>query len=165
VLFRVERAIAVLGAIVWLLVFSVLTVVELLTLLWLADGEPSGHGFLALIVAPMAYLAMPVMLVLNRVPAGLRGSLSEQAASGKGRQVAKDLAKQTGGALDRLTDRLAEENPGKKNIHVGPSQFLKLMKQELAESRSGQSLEQDAGHTLEPDSASDSDLDGTDGVK
>jgi hypothetical protein len=184
VLFRVERAIAVLGAIVWLLVFSVLTVVELLTLLWLADGEPSGHGdlaafalwsigvgFLALIVAPMAYLAMPVMLALDLVPAGLRGSLAEQAASGKGRQVAKDLAKETGGALDRLADRLAEENPGKKNIHVSPSQFVKLIKQELAESRSGQSLERDAGHPLEPDSASDtgsdsdSISDGTDGVK
>jgi hypothetical protein len=178
VLFRVERAIAVLGAIVWLLVFSVLTVVELLTLLWLADGEPSGHGvlaafalwsigvgFLALIVAPMAYLAMPVMLAFDMVPAGLRGSLAEQAASGKGRQVAKDLAKETGGALDRLTGRLVEENPGKKNIHVSPGQFVKLMKQELAESRSGQSLEQDTGHPLEPDSASDSDSDGMDGVK
>ena len=164
-LYRVERAIAVLGAVVWLLVFSVLTVVELLTLLWLADGEPPGHGvlaglalwsigvgFLALIVAPMAYLALPVMLVLDLVPAGLRGSLTEQAASGKGRQVAKDLAKETGGALDRLADHLTEENPGKKNIRVGPGQFVKLMKQELAESGSGESQVREPEQKTEPGS-------------
>jgi hypothetical protein len=180
--FRIERAIAVLGAVVWLLVFGVLTVVELLTLLWLADGEPVGHGdlaafalwsigigFLALIVAPMIYLAVPVMLVLDLIPAGLRGSLTEQAASGKGKKVAKDLAKETGDALTRLGDRLAEENPGKTHIQVGAREFLKLMKRELAESRSGQSPEQDADHALEPDSTSDSKSDsasdGTDGVK
>jgi hypothetical protein len=179
-LFRIERAIAVIGAIVWLLVFSVLAVVELLTLLWLADGDPSGHGalaafalwsigvgFVALIVAPMAYLAMPVLLVLDMVPAGLRRSLTEQAASGKGRQVAKELATETGGAFDRVTGHLIEENPGKKNIHLGPRHFVQLMKQELAESRSEQSPEQDEDRTREPGSAPDSDpgSDGADGVK
>jgi hypothetical protein len=170
--FRVERAIAVLGAFVWLAVFSVLAVVELLTLRWLADGEPSGHGalaaftlwsigvgFLALIVAPMAYLAMPVMLLFDMVPAGLRRSLTEQAGSGKGGQVAKELAKETGGAFQRLTDRLAEENPGKKNITLGPRRLVKLLKQELAEPRNGQSPTRDVDHTLEPES------DGTDSDK
>ena len=169
-LFRIERAIAVVGAIVWLFVFSVLTIVELLTLLWLADGEPAGHGvlagfalwsigigFLALIVAPMIYLAVPVMLVLDMIPAGLRGSLTEQAASGKGRKVAKGLAKESGGAFVRLTDRLTEENPGKMNIQLGAREFLKLMKQELAEPSSGRPPEQDADHPLDPDSAPDSD--------
>lgn len=32
------------------------------------------------------------MLLLDMIPAGLRGSLTDQAASGKGRQVAKSLA-------------------------------------------------------------------------
>lgn len=148
--FRIERLIAVLGAFVWLIVFGVLTVVELLTLLWLADGEPPGHGdlaafglwsigagFLALIIAPMAYLAVPVMLVLDLIPAGLRRSLAEQAADGKGRRVAKDLAKETGSAFDRVGDRLAAQKPGKWNT-MGPRKAVKLLKQELAESRGGQ---------------------------
>ena len=180
--YRIERAIAVLGALVWLLVFGLLTVVELLTLLWLADGEPVGHGglaalalwsigigFLALIVAPMIYLAIPVLLVLDMIPAGLRGSLTEQAASGKGRKVAKNLALETGDAFVRLSERLTEENPGKTNIQLGGREFLKLMKQELAASRRGQPPEQDADHPVEPDSVSDSrsdsDSDGTDSVK
>lgn len=176
-LFRIERAVAIVGAVVWLIVFSVLTVVELLTLLWLADGEPRGHdglaafalvsigvGFVALIVAPMAYLAMPVLLVLDLIPAGLRASLTAQAVGGEGRQVAKDLARETGGAFQRVTDRLAEQNATKNTNYVGPGRLVRLLKQELAEPRnpaeskgsgspapeSDQPLEPDAGSTGEP---------------
>ena len=172
--YRIERAVAVVGAVVWLVVFGLLTVVELLTLLWLADGEPTGHGglaalalwsigigFLALIVAPMIYLAIPVMLVLDMIPAGLRGNLTEQAASGKGKTVAKHLALETGDAFARLSERLTEENPGKTNIQLGGREFLKLMKQELSGSKrgQGQSPEQNADLAVEPDSVSDSELD------
>ena len=180
--YRIERAIAVVGAVVWLIVFGLLTVVEMLTLLWLADGEPAGHGglaalalwsigigFLALIVAPMIYLAIPVMLVLDMIPAGLRGNLTEQAARGKGKKVAKHLAVETGDAFVRLSERLTEENPGKTNIQLGGREFLKLMKQELAASRRGESPEQEADQPVEPDSVSDSrsdsDSDGTESVK
>ena len=172
--YRIERAVAVVGAVVWLIVFGLLTVVEMLTLLWLADGEPAGHGglaalalwsigvgFLALIVAPMIYLAIPVMLVLDMIPAGLRGSLTEQAARGKGRKVAKHLALETGDAFVRLSERLTEENPGKTNIQLGGREFLKMMKQELAASKrgQGQSPEQSADQSVEPDSVSDSGSD------
>lgn len=158
-LFRLERAAAVLGAVVWLAVFSLLTLVELLTLLWLADGDPPGHGglaafalwsiligFLALIVAPMAYLVLPVMLALDLLPAGLRASLTAQVATGKGKQVAKDLGAEAGSAFNRAVARIEEQHPG-KTVHVGPRQFARLMKEQLAEPKGEQTPAEGAAET------------------
>jgi hypothetical protein len=126
--FKVERVIALLGAAVWLIVFTLLTVVELLTLQWLADDEPAGHaglaglalwsiaiGFAALIVAPLAYLAVPVFLSLDLVPAGLRKTIADQLAEGRGgKDLAKALARETGGAVKRTIQQLEQQEQQKQ---------------------------------------------------
>ena len=159
-LFRIERALALVGAVVWLIVFTLLTVVELLTLQWLADGDPAGHaglaglalwsvavGFASLIVAPMAYLVMPVFLSYDLVPAGLRLNVTAQLAEGKGdvKGLAGQLAAETGGALERISERLAAEEAERKGRvrkkdkttrFVSPRTFTRLMREELTPQRS-----------------------------
>jgi hypothetical protein len=171
-LYKAERAIALLGAVVWLIVFTLLAVVELLTLQWLADGDPAGHsglaglafwaialGFAALIVAPMAYLALPVFLSLDLLPAGLRKNITGQIAEGRGKTVAKGLARESGGAFNRVLDGLEQEARKKLReqgyddesaenkrvtVNVGPRQFARLLKAELAGRDAGGSEGADA---------------------
>jgi hypothetical protein len=71
----IERALAVASAIVWLVVFVLLAITELLSLVWLGDetgpGDPGlatfsvvtiGLALAALIMAPAMYLFVPVLL-------------------------------------------------------------------------------------------------------
>lgn len=160
-LYRVERALALVGAVVWLIVFTLLAIVELLTLQWLADGDPAGHaglaefalwsvavGFASLIVAPMAYLVLPVFLSYDLVPAGLRLNVTAQLAEGKGdaKGLAGQLAGEAGGAVERVAERLSAQGAGaegKKGARknntmnfVSPRSFTRMMREELATSRS-----------------------------
>jgi hypothetical protein len=160
-LYRVERALALIGAVVWLIVFTLLAIVELLTLQWLADGDPAGHaglaglalwsvavGFAALIVAPMAYLAMPVFLSFDMLPAGLRHNLTGQLAEGRGdvKGLVRQLAGEAGDAFDRVGDRLAGAGAGadpasgegkrarrSRTNFVSPQAFARMMREELTE--------------------------------
>jgi hypothetical protein len=109
-----ERLIALVGAIVWLTVFVLLTIAELMSLVWLADGDPAGHGGLAtfcvvsvaltmaaLIVAPAVYLAVPLLLPLDLVPPGLTKALLPQATSVRGRGFLRLMFAELEGAIDR----------------------------------------------------------------
>lgn len=160
-LYRIERALALVGAVVWLFVFTLLAVVELLTLQWLADGDPAGRagvaelafwsvavGFASLIVAPMAYLVLPVFLSYDMVPAGLRLNVTAQLAEGKAdvKGLAGQLAGEAGGAFERATQKLAakersaakERNAGKAKttVFVSPRALTRMMREELATARS-----------------------------
>ena len=81
----IERALAIASAIVWLVVFVLLAITELLGLVWLGDGTRPGDSGLAtfsvitiglalaaLIMAPAIYLFVPVLLPLDLLPHGLK---------------------------------------------------------------------------------------------
>jgi hypothetical protein len=112
-----ERALALGGAIVWLVVFVLLTIAELLSLVWLADGSPPGHSGLAafglwsiavamvtLIAAPALYLAVPLLLPLDLIPAGLTKSVLPKVASAEGRGFVRRMLSELEGAIDRAAD-------------------------------------------------------------
>jgi hypothetical protein len=122
-----ERAIALAGAVVWLVVFVLLTVAELLSLIWLADGGPAGHGDLAtfaawsiglamvaLIVAPALYLALPLLLTLDLIPAGLKKAVMPKVASEQGRGFVRTLMSELEGAIDRAADSV--DRPADREI-------------------------------------------------
>lgn len=121
-----ERVLAIAGAIVWLVVFVLLTIAELLSLVWLADGSPAGHGGLAaftlwsiglamatLIAAPALYLAVPLLLPLDLVPSGLTRAVLPKAASQQGRGFMRRLLGELEGAIDRAADAIEAEAKAK----------------------------------------------------
>jgi|SRR5882724_198070 len=120
-----ERVAAVAGAIVWLAVFVVLTVAELLSLVWLADGSPAGHSGLAafglwsiglamvtLIAAPALYLAVPLLLPLDLIPPGLTRAVLPKATTEEGRGFVRRLLSELEGAIDRAGDALEASAQG-----------------------------------------------------
>jgi hypothetical protein len=121
-----ERVVAIAGAIVWLVVFVLLTIAELLSLLWLADGGPAGHGGLAafslwsiglamatLIAAPVVYLAMPLLLSLDLIPPGLTKAVLPKVASEEGRGFVRRLLGELEGAIDRAGEAVEAEAKAK----------------------------------------------------
>jgi hypothetical protein len=122
-----ERAIAIAGAVIWLIVFVLLTIAEVLSLVWLADGDPAGHGALAefavfsiglamvtLIVAPVLYLAVPLLLPLDLVPAGLKKAVMPKVASEQGRGFLRSLLSELEGAIDRAADTVDQPATGQE---------------------------------------------------
>jgi hypothetical protein len=117
-----ERVAAITGAIVWLVVFVLLTIAELLSLVWLADGGPAGHGGLAafslwsiglamatLIAAPALYLAVPLLLPLDLIPSGLTKAVLPKLNSEQGRGFVRRLMGELEGAIDRAGDSIEAE--------------------------------------------------------
>jgi hypothetical protein len=118
-----ERVVAIAGAIVWLVVFVLLTIAELLSLAWLADGSPGRDSGLAafglwsialamaaLIAAPALYLAVPLLLPLDLVPPGLARAVLPKAASEQGRGFVRRLISELEGAIDRAGDAIEAEH-------------------------------------------------------
>jgi hypothetical protein len=118
-LHRIERVLAIAGAIVWLAVFVLLTIAELLSLVWLADGSPAGHGGLAafglwsiglamatLIAAPALYLAVPLLLPLDLIPSGLSKAVLPKVTNEQGRGFVRRLLSELEGAIDRAGDAI-----------------------------------------------------------
>jgi hypothetical protein len=116
-LHTIERVLAIAGAIVWLIVFVLLTIAELLSLVWLADGGPAGHGGLAvfslwsigfamvtLIAAPALYLAVPLLLPLDLIPPGLTQAVLPKVTSEHGRGFLRRLLGELESAIDRAAD-------------------------------------------------------------
>jgi hypothetical protein len=125
-LHAVERVLAIAGAIVWLVVFVLLTIAELLSLVWLADGSPAGHGGLAafslwsiglamatLIAAPALYLAVPLLLPLDLIPSGLTKAVLPKLNSDQGRGFVRRLMGELEGAIDRAGDAVEAESKAK----------------------------------------------------
>jgi hypothetical protein len=116
----VERMLAVAGAIVWLVVFVLLAITELLSLVWLGDGSGPGDSGLAtfsvitiglalaaLIMAPAAYLFVPVLLPLDLVPRGLKKAVVPKLVTEQGRGFVKVLLSELEGAVDRAAEKAA----------------------------------------------------------
>jgi hypothetical protein len=130
-----ERVMAIAGAIVWLAVFVLLTIAELLGLVWLADGSPAGHSGLAafslwsiglamatLIAAPALYLAVPLLLPLDLIPRGLTKAVLPKAASQEGRGFVRRLLGELEGAIDRAADAVETQAAAQAAAQPGTGQ-------------------------------------------
>jgi hypothetical protein len=134
-----DRVIAVGAALVWLAVFVLLGVTELLCLAWLADGGPPGGTGLAtfamiaigtamaaLIVAPTLYLLVPLKLPLDVIPQGLKDTLGAKLSNERGRGFVRLAFQELEGAMDRAAGKLetadkmevADKQPG---AEAGPA--------------------------------------------
>ena len=115
----VERGLAVASAIVWLVVFVLLAITELLGLVWLGDGGGPGDSGLAtfsvvtialalaaLIMAPAIYLFVPVLLPLDLVPHGLKKALAPKLVGKEGRGFVKVLLSELEAAIDRAAEKV-----------------------------------------------------------
>jgi hypothetical protein len=128
--YAVERLLAVASAIVWLVVFVLLAITELLCLVWLGDaGAPGDSGLAtfsvvtiglalaALIMAPAVYLFVPVLLPLDLVPHGLKKAVVPKLVTEQGRGFVKVLLSELEGAVERA----AEKAEGAKNAEKTPA--------------------------------------------
>jgi hypothetical protein len=117
----VERALAIASAIVWLVVFVLLAITELLGLVWLGDQTGPGDSGLAtfslitialalaaLVMAPAVYLFVPVLLPLDLVPHGLKKAVAPKLAGKQGRGFVKILLSELEGALERAAQKADE---------------------------------------------------------
>lgn len=134
-LYLAERIVAIAGAVAWLAVFVLLAVAELRSLVWLGDGARPGNSGLAgfallsigvamaaLIVAPAAYLLMPLVLPLDLVPKGLREDVGSRLKQEKSRGFFKLVFSELDGALERAGDKFAEEAEAAKHRVSGQDQ-------------------------------------------
>ena len=114
-----DRVMAIGAALVWLAVFVLLGVTELLCLAWLADGGPPGGSGLAtfamaaigtamaaLIVAPTLYLLVPLKLPLDVIPQGLKDTVQPGLGDKRGRGFVKLAFAELEGAMTRGADKL-----------------------------------------------------------
>jgi hypothetical protein len=117
----VERFLAVGSAIVWLVVFVLLAITELLSLVWLGDETGPGDSGLAtfsvvtiglalaaLIMAPAVYLFVPMLLPFDLMPHGLKKALAPKLAGKEGRGFVKVLLTELEGALERAVEKAEE---------------------------------------------------------
>jgi len=118
----VERALAITSAIVWLVVFVLLAITELLGLVWLGDetgpGDPGlatfsvvtiGLALAALIMAPAVYLFVPVLLPLDLVPHGLKKAVAPKLVGKEGRGFVKALLTELEDALEKTVEKIERE--------------------------------------------------------
>jgi hypothetical protein len=132
-LYLAERLLAIGAALVWLAVFVLLAVAELRSLVWLADGSRPGNTGLAsfallsiaiamaaLILAPAAYLLLPLALPFDLVPKGLKDEVKSKVGQekGKSRSFLRLTLSELEGAVDRAAARL-DEGAGRPDPHTG----------------------------------------------
>jgi hypothetical protein len=105
--FVVERIAAIAGALTWLAVFILLTIAELLSLVWLADGAHGaapgvaefsvvtiGIALAALVVTPAVYLLFPLLLSVDLVPHGLRKAVGPKITTVSGRDLLRHMMRE-----------------------------------------------------------------------
>jgi hypothetical protein len=123
-LYKVERAMAVAGAVAWLVVFILLGITELGSLIWLADGAVPGDqglaqfsaisiglAMLTLIVAPVIYLLVPLGLSIDLIPKGLRDTVGPKLRDARGQNFVKQVLTELEGAVERASETYAEKKP------------------------------------------------------
>ena len=119
----VQRLLAVGSAIVWLVVFVLLAITELLSLVWLGDAGGPGDSALAtfsvvtiglalaaLIMAPALYLFVPLLLPLDLLPDGLKKAVIPKLVTAQGRGFVKVLLSELEGAIDRAAEKVKDAN-------------------------------------------------------
>jgi hypothetical protein len=117
-LYVARRVATIFGAVVWLIVFALLALTELLGLVWLGDGGQPGDPGLAvfslvtvglalaaLIMAPALYLFVPLLMPLDVIPEGLKRAVAPKLATQQGRGFVKLLFSE----FDAVVDRAAEQ--------------------------------------------------------
>jgi hypothetical protein len=105
--FIVERVAAIAGAFTWLVVFILLTIAELLSLVWLGDGAHGaapgiaefsvvtiGIALAALVVTPAVYLLFPLLLSVDLVPHGLRKAVGPKITTVSGRDLLRHMLRE-----------------------------------------------------------------------
>jgi hypothetical protein len=118
--FVAERVAAIVGAFVWLVVFVLLAVAELLTLVWLGDGARGtdqglatfsvvtiGLALAALIISPAVYLLFPLLLPLDLVPHGLRKAVGPKLVTVGGRDLLKHMVREFETAVEHASQEAA----------------------------------------------------------
>jgi hypothetical protein len=123
-LHKVERGMAIGGAITWLVVFLMLGITELNCLIWLAGGAAAGDpglaqfsvvsiglAMLTLILAPLVYLVMPLALPLDLIPKSLKEAVAPKLDTPRGRGFVRQVLTELEGALDRASETYAEQKP------------------------------------------------------
>jgi hypothetical protein len=131
-LYLTERLVAIVAALGWLVVFVLLAISEVRSLVWLADGGAPGNSGLAsfallsitlamaaLILAPAAYLLVPLVLPLDLLPRGLREDVKAKLGQEKTRGFFKLVFSELDGALERAGDKLEAEFEAKKSSKPG----------------------------------------------
>jgi hypothetical protein len=126
--YLIERAVAIGAAVVWLVVFVLLTIAELRCLAWLADGaRPGGSGLatftltcvgvamVALIIGPAIYLAVPLLAPVDVIPQGLKDAVAPKLADKDGRGFMKKVFSELEGAITRAAEQVdAEPKQGRE---------------------------------------------------
>jgi hypothetical protein len=121
-LYKAERAMAIAGAIAWLVIFVLLGITELRCLVWLTDGSPPGNSGLAqfsivviglamltLIVAPVIYLLVPLGLSVDLIPAGLKAAVGPKLADKNAKGFFKQVLTELEGAVERAGESYGEK--------------------------------------------------------
>ena len=122
-----ERVAAVTGAFTWLVVFVLLTVTELLSLVWLGDGargaDPGlaefsvvtvGIALAALVVSPAVYLLFPLLLTADLVPHGLRKAVGPKLVTVKGRDLLRHMAAEFENAVEHAAQEAKRAGRGRR---------------------------------------------------
>jgi hypothetical protein len=117
-LYVAQRILTICGAVVWLIVFVLLAIAELLGLVWLGDGARPGDpglaefsvvvvglALVALIMAPAVYLFVPLLLPLDIVPEGLKKALAPKLATQSGQGFLKLLFSEFESTIDRAAEK------------------------------------------------------------
>jgi len=119
--FVVERVAAIAGAFIWLVVFVLLTIAELLSLVWLGDGARGaapgtaefsvvtiGLALAALIVTPAVYLLFPLLLSVDLVPSGLRKAVGQKITTVAGRDLLRHMLREFETAVEHAAQEAQE---------------------------------------------------------
>ena len=119
--FMAERVAAIAGAFTWLAVFTLLTIAELLSLVWLGDGARCaapgtaefsvvtiGIALGALVVTPAVYLLFPLLLSVDLVPQGLRQAVGPKITTVSGRDLLRHMLREFEASVEQ-TAREADE--------------------------------------------------------
>jgi hypothetical protein len=125
--FVAERIAAIVGAFVWLVVFVLLAIAELLSLTWLGDGasgaDPGlaqfsvvtvGLALAALIVSPAVYLLFPLLLSVDLVPHGLRKAIGPKMVTVGGRDLLRHMLRDFESAVEHATQEASDTAAGKQ---------------------------------------------------